>query len=566
MRWTMGFTCLLVLATTGWAQDVKTLRAYGMEFNQFRGQDREFEAGAFQLLGTGMPIDADPGKQLWLEEPDTSCNTRDLAPDLIRAIAEGIEVIDGGDTLLIEATDAQHRIIKRTLALLRAQQELGFEIEHLVLPREMDKADRGFLVALSEGTLGEKGWSRLRALDRYRGARRGTIDAVAGEWVRYEATRRVAYLSDYNAEIAQGASVPDPIMKNAYDGVRMALRAFPLTDGRVVVRMVASAGQLDDDLRRFSLKARELADDHRMRDSNYGEVELAQYRGMCVATETVLSPGARAFVVMDSTEHESDEVHVLALSLKHAGQPSGESTVALLPIGALTNQHGDWRLSMSWGGQPKWNSEGEKFGPRLAEKALSGLAGDDEVLWNATDLLGGSLLMQAPPARIAGIRKRLARLEQMLLRPVRLSMQFHVIADGGTRPQGMVNQPALLGTPTVFGSYRRFDYIGDHDVEVAQQARIADPLHKVAVAGILGDATITATAEGQYRVRLALNISSAGKPEEVRPKAGGVGPLERVRRTVLKLFPTIRLAEGKSRTIDLGANPYGEGRLTVDIR
>ena len=118
---------------------------------------------------------------------------------------------------------------------------------------------------------------------------------------------------------------------------------------------------------------------------------------------------------------------------------------------------------------------------------------DDAEAWvRSAGTLGGSLLVRASKERIEQMRRQLAEMESQLLHPVLCEIQLFRQMAGRKEWVGEATPVLLAGGRAAFGAYHRLDYIGDYDVAVAQESRIADPVHMHATEGLIGDEHILA--------------------------------------------------------------------------
>lgn len=570
MRMTLAIVSLLALAAR--AQDARMWRAYDIGASPvYRhvpvNEDRP--TPPFGLLGLAPPSNAQQNENLWETGDNEPDGLAEIAPGILKSLIPGINFLGARDSLLIEGTAADHRLIARTIQLLRAQTLIAVEVRHLSLPGDLDPAGRRLIADALAGNIDAATLAGLRKLDESGGWSGGTIHALAGSWAPLEATRRVLYLPEFDVEIAQGSSVADPIPARATEGLRAAIRAFPLNDGRVLIRLMTSAGRLDPHMARFSLKARDLPDTLAIRDTNFGMVEQAEYRGCCTMTSFLARSGATQAFLLGSPDDRTDRQDLLLLTPRITRRATDETTLAMLPIGSLTNHAHRWRLALAAGGQPAWLSE-KDASPRFADakEALERLAERGEYTSvSESDYAGGALFVQAPKPMIQSMRELLASLEKTVLHQVRVEIDLVVVRDAKRTRIGAISQPTLVGGRTSFAAYRTLDYVADHDVEVAQEARIADPIHRIATAGVLGNAQVWRVGSG-YRMALELSVSALEAPTTIEHGTGGVGALQRVPQTLRHSTFYLDFPDEKAREIDLGANPFGDrqGHLIAVVR
>jgi hypothetical protein len=110
--------------------------------------------------------------------------------------------------------------------------------------------------------------------------------------------------------------------------------------------------------------------------------------------------------------------------------------------------------------------------------------------------------------------------------------------------------------------------VEDYDVEVAQEARIADPVPGVAYAGLFGNVRATWTGSRTYRVRLDLRVSAFS--EGIRVISTGMaafGPVQSLPVQTRQLSTSLDLAGDEEKTIDLGTDPFdSEAQLIATVK
>jgi len=369
----------------------------------------------------------------------------------------------------------------------------------------------------------------------------------------------MTYVPDYDVEIAQAASIADPMALVANEGLKAVLRPFPLQDGRTLLRVYASAGDLDKEMRRFEMRSPERTETLRIRNTDYGMLEQSDFRGCAVSTEMVLKPGATAGMLAG---YSRGLTHVLLFRLKKAPPAPKTGTFVVMATGALSAEDPPYAFDEWPGREILLSPRGEAVRidvDELSEFLRNELEDDGaSFLHWASWLRGGATVVRAPTAKATRVLDALRTLERALLKPLRIDFK---LSDGG-----QFSGPLLAGRPAAFGAFHRLDYVGDYNVEVAQQSRIADPVHSVAYAGIFANVTVHPASSGEYVVRIELKL--LGMTEGIRKvasQAGGVPELQSVPVREIKTVVRARLKAGVAHSLDLGRNPYGAGRLRATI-
>jgi hypothetical protein len=531
----------------------------------------------FSILGSTHAWEAERESD-WIEEEQP--NLGGMVAELLKSFGHEPSVmpVDGGRALLVRAGEADHRTFARVVEQLRGAGDppVELDVRHLTLfDRTLDDSARAALAA--PGRIDAEQLALLARQQDARGGRRGgTLHAPLGRWAVYRAVRQVRYLPDFDVEIAQAAAVADPVPSIATDGLKVAVRPFLLRDGRLLLRVIASAGDLDGEVRHVSLAASEVQDELRLRNTDFGEVEQCDYRGGVVSTDLVAAPGRTATVVLATEAQGETRYDILALTVRASPRPAGVETFVVTPVGALVA--GDFARGLSWHAQtgeltllPREDEPPARFQIDGLIESLGVPMEEEGEFRNAVgDLHGGSIIVRASMEKTRAFLDGIGAMERDLIRPVRLEIRFTVERPGReTRAVGLLASPITAGRGVALAAYRRVDTIGDYDVEVAQESRIADPNHVVVTAGIFANAAVFANADGTYRLHLDLTVR--GAPEPIRPivsHVGGVPTLQSV--AISRRTDPLRLdvAPGKPRTIDLGPDPFvagGDGRLVAVV-
>jgi hypothetical protein len=587
---------LLVLAATLGAQDKKdandeaVLRVYdldGLAVRPVRWYTGDFPPPMeheFALLGAPETRDNMPEDDA--VEAD-AFEPADMVVNCVRAFlgdVEGIfaaEAVDDGRRLLARAKPEDQAIIARIVEKFREAGDPPVEIavRRMSFPdRALDDSTRAMLLAPAK--LGDEQLLALAKLDVHGGRQQGMLEVPVGRWGVFRATREIRYVPDFNAEIAQAASIADPVPARAADGVKAAVRPFVMSDGRLLLRVVASAGDRADDLRRFMMGPSEVRDELRIRTTDYGEVEQSDYRGAAVSTEAVVVVGQPAVVVLSSSTGSDVRWDVLALTVAAAPKAPPADTFVIQPVGALTAEDSERSLRWSSGTGELMMAGSEKPVERLPLDDLVDLLGrsgfpaeqEGEFRTGAADLCGGCVLLRGSAADVSKAGQAVATLERELIRPARLAIVLTVDRPGQeSRTAGILASPMTVGRKAALAAYARMDTIGDYDVEVAQESRIADPNLTIVTAGSFANADLSQLDDGTYRLRLDLTV--AGAPQGIQTssaRAGGVPPVQCV--PLSKCVAPIRadLVAGRPRTFDLGPDPFsstegGRIRATVTV-
>lgn len=531
----------------------------------------------FSLLGSSHQRESEREGDVLAEE---DVEPAQMVAELVRAFVgelEGFEVeaIGSEQRLLVTAREADHKTVARVVEQLRAAGDppVELDVRHLtLLDGALDDTARAALAA--PGKLTTDQIAALARLDP-RGARQGgTLQVALGRWGVFRAVRELRYVPDFDVEIAQGAAIADPVPAIATDGLKVAVRPFLLRDGRLVLRIVASMGDREADPRRVSLGAQEVDDQLRLRNTDFGEVEQIDYRGGAVSTEAVVAPDQTVAIVLATQAGADVRWDILALTVRAAPRPIAADTFVVAPVGALAAA--DPVRAGAWHGETgEFALVPGEARSRLGMDGVLGRIGfhaEDEGEFKQADhqLHGGCLLLRGRADSLRKANEAIAALERELIRPAQIEIRLASERPGAeTRTVGLLAAPLTVGRAAALASYRRMDTVGDYEVEVAQESRIADPSHEVVTAGVFGNASLHVNTDATYRLHLDLTV--VGASEGIRTIASGVGGVPVVQSVALsrRVAPLrFDLAAGRPRTVDLGPDPFSageEGRLVATI-
>ncbi|MCE9637969.1 MAG: hypothetical protein K8T90_19895 [Planctomycetes bacterium] len=486
-----------------------------------------------------------------------------------------------GAAIRVVTTDEGQKIVAAALESLRlAAVPFQFDVRSVTLRddtesaailAELDRLDGAQVPA----TLVE----RLLSSDTHGGLRGGTVCAFGGVTTRLDRIETRSIVANWDVEIAQSASIADPVPAMVEDGLRAMLNATQTSDGgRALVRFSATSGDLQRPIRRVEMRTKDL-----------GTVEMPELRGGFVSTEWLAQTGATTAIVLASPVSSVGGAtgsvrEVLLVKLVSAPPAREQGAVTLVPIGSLSNlaqeavlvapalepSSDDLRgcLLTWWDAAP----------PRVEAQELERLAratdpGAADVNWNIAALGlgwpgGASLAVTGTDAFRSNAVALAASFERDMLRGAHVSVRLAARDAAGTSEKvlGTVSAPAMTGRNLALAAYASVPYIGDYDVEVAQEARIADPRTLVALGGIVLNVRLAQGPADGWRADVDLAVSSVGAVESAPVSATEVGLIERcpIKRT--RASQPVILENGKSKEIDLGANPWGPGRLVAVIR
>ncbi len=488
---------------------------------------------------------------------------------------------EGAGTIFVSNHPVVHREVEALLAEIgaAASRRALVAVEAWSLPREkyLEAAGAADPAAVDFAALGAE---RLES---------ASVEAWPGVRTVLKVTNRVRYMQDYDVEIAQGANISDPVVDVAEEGLAAEIYAHPTLDGtKVLVEAVVQSGRFERPMRKVRLGVDEeyLPEPYRSEArSTIGTLELPRYRlGDTYATRLV--PSGKSFLLPLLSE---DRCVVLVFRAEALGPAGGGR---LLDTGALTRlpnlcvfglpDVGDAREQAMVA--PRLFPLPDERVPLLSIETLAGLPDSLEMLRPGAGTVtaegNGFLLVNGQAELRDWLRAMVGEREQELIRPV--SVDLSVWSTPAAPPVGEgksvgPEQGELLfaaglstvsGRPTGFMTGDTMNYLADYDVEVAQEARIADPIVGQSFAGVLANVRPVLTTDGT-RVRIGLNLLLArrGEIEAFPTGAQYLGTVEIFdeKRTVLNTLAETAL--GVPYTIDAGPDPRDPARrIAVVLR
>lgn len=509
-----------------------------------------------------------------------------LPPEL--AETADLALLGDGASVRVRTTADGHRRVEALLDAFRTAWGSPYEIDVRVVTLPEDAAGDALLAEAERspgGRLAPEVASRLVAADPHGGGRGAIAMVLPGRWALVESVREVPAVTDFNVEIAEDSSISDPIVRGVEEGVRAAVRACPLADGRTAVSVAAAAGDIVA-LRRLE-----------MRTTDLGSVELPDVAGAIAATEVVLASGEGAAVVLSApTTAGSSSRYVVLVRLVSAPPRTDTGDLAILPVGTLAvgragpflggkaEDEPDHETPFDGGVRLRWDEEPARLSVDDVVQQIHEGTGDafekvGSFLTATADWPGGgAVVLQAPRDVRARAAQIVERIERSAVASAWTSVRLVETPLGTTKAEealrtgrtvAVLAGPVAPGGLAAFASYRSTCYVGDYDVEVAQKSRIADPHPRVATGGVLANLRLGRSAKGSWRVDLSLNASSAGAVEAAPVHATEVGTVERVAIRRARFAGSVVVAPGAPRAVDLGESPWrapGTARLWAVVR
>ena len=512
-----------------------------------------------------------------------------------RAFLEGDAIADIiRDTITLAVWDEGGDVMYRQggRLIVKAPRSTLGRIEDLIA--EMDsQASRRIHFSVEVRDLPAADYAKYALSTGTRPGAAGLRESVSGEsypgaYAAAKVTNRVRYVADYDVEIAQGAMLSDPVVLAAEEGLVLDLRAHPTMDGsRLIVETYLQSGDIEQPMPEATLAVDEeyFAEGFRSdtRRQN-GTMQLPRFDGADAFSTRIIKPGERFEVPLVI----GDRMRLFSITAKLLG---GDGSPRVLDVGALA--HRPTTHSIGYSGE----EEGYRvlMAPRLIRSEGERANGPEEIMdlivqntspeyWEeagAIGVMGSQLFVHAEPVVLSGVRRFYAGLERDFLAQVKLDLRVYSVTGrlpageqaGFTLPEGsrLEYAGAVATLPrrrACFRAGNTQNFIADYDVEVAQEARIADPIIGQSFEGIVANLRPTLTP-GKRRILLEyeLLIARRTSTEVFDPRTQYLGPIDTLNEKRTVLNSTAEFAPDSVYVIDAGPDVKDPNRrLCVVIR
>lgn len=383
---------------------------------------------------------------------------------------------------------------------------------------------------------------------------------------------RVRYVADYQVEIAQGSMIADPVVDFLEEGFAAELSAHPTLDGdKVLVEMLLQSGQLDRPMREVKMAFDEEYLPEPLRSparSSYGTLQLPSFRH-AEAFATKLLPSGSSFAVPCLS---GDRCVVFVVTPRVLGSPPAGP---LADAGALCAQPFSYRF----GYPPESDvSDWPLFAPRVwawsevppalrVDSLTEFVNGADPEGLGATNPASPRGMLAVSGAEDGRNRARnfVRAREKELLRPVTVDLRVLSAPAEATEELLFGGRAATLsGRSASIMAGDTLNYLADYDVEVAQEARIADPEVAQSFAGFVANVLPRLTLDGKTAdVRLEVLFARRKPVTSFDTSAQTLGTVDIVDERRVVFNTTVEVTLGEPFTIDAGLDPLDPARRVV---
>jgi hypothetical protein len=523
---------------------------------------------------------------------------------------DGVSLACYGSHIYVSQTPA---ILDRVAAFLdwadenlRRRIELG--VHWLVFgPESVERLRKaGTLKALERGTLDDEEVGALLAESARPGNEHesGSASSILGQRVAIRRSNLVTYLKDYDVEIAQAAQIGDPICGVGREGLEVYVRARPLSSGSSVdLQVLGRAGRFQRPFPVVHLEAEEL-----------GTLQLPAFETFTTNTGSIVESGRTSATGIWSPMGEDDPrlcVLLVRPSLRAAKLKSPETNVAYLDCGFLASPRDEYAIGMLRGEEdwyrPHWNRMRlhlmEESRPLMEQDAIVDAlrffvdpASWETSLASLLPIPSGGLFVGNTPEFIEQTRAIVGAAERAMVRGLRTDIRLFTVplkatlAAGGRVRRGTWADRSVLDTlgrmegareirrvalNTVTNRWAscqagiEYSYVAEYDVEVAQEARISDPIVGQIFSGLTVNVLPTLSPSGkEVTLRLGLRISTVDPlsvKAPVRTDSAMNGILHQPEERTVRYNGSVTFPRSGCRVIDAGAGKDGEGRRLIVV-
>lgn len=408
----------------------------------------------------------------------------------------------------------------------------------------------------------------------------GALQVGSSRAGRVRSGDRVSFLGDYDVEVAQDAQVADPLVMVIHDGLDLGIRASSTPDGRII--LLASG--------RESSVAKLATRDT---DSTWvGRLQLPIVDSQVVLGSGVVQSGGG--IVLGAAQGEGD--HVFAIRARSSAAPAEapQGGCALVPMGvAALRNRGLGRMIF---GTPLRSGQGhdvennDKEETRLIDvdnvvemiRTTVDPAGWDEDPFRSLWTTGDMLFVKGPKKVVEGARALATSISDAHLTNVGLEFRIGLLDAAATRDvasgkadlaavAGLLDTKAYVSTLTGVGFRQMLGseqaYLKDHDVEIAQEATIADPVIGTLFGGVAFQGKVATSGTGKVGLHGEFVVQDVvGEVVSLDGNANDVGVVDVPRTTLTRAHVAQILEDARWTVLRLAPRPGKDGSLAILVR
>jgi len=456
------------------------------------------------------------------------------------AAGRSVVAVRGG--LLVRQTPENHERVRRVLALLESAASRRVEVEILLLELAPGATGKIAAVLSSEERSALLRDAAVKALGSF------TASGPFGARLALGTQRETRILADYDVEIAEDASIADPVVELVRDGLSASVRVLPCGGGALDVEATAEIAALDDPIRSLALDAPRL-----------GRVDLpADTCARAAGTAVVPAGGSLALVARGTAGRTGASLAVIVTPravgpdlapLRDAQDGATEARVvelgpALYPPRAFQSLPArgvawidrstlfEGRFSEASDGRVDTN--GFEVGEGIPQELGAGQGDDSSFVaplpGRRALLLGDGDAAQRTASVVDALLEARRGTIEVTLALVTVPAGAERAVDAGAllaAARAEREDGAYFVVPIVPGDRaavvlgRESAFVSDYDVEVAQKAQIADPQIAFAFTGAAAEVRASRGEDpSRIAVDVRLSLSRSVGPLDARSHGG----------------------------------------------
>ena len=408
----------------------------------------------------------------------------------------------------------------------------------------------------------------------------GTLQVGSSRAGRLRAGDRVAFLGDYDVEVAEDAQVADPLVMVVHDGLDLGVTASNAPDGRIILRVAGRESSLE------KLATRDT-------DSTWvGRLQLPVIDSQVVLGSGIVESGGG--MILGAAQGDGD--HVFAVRARGGAVPAEapQGGCALVPMGVARFQPRQLgRLvfgSPSVSGHEGHQGGGDQDEVRLVDidrvvdmiRATVDPAGWDEDPFRSLWTTGDMLFVKGPQDVISGTRRLATAISDAHLTNVGLEFRIGLLdaEQTGEVAAGKADLAAVAGlletkayVSCLAGDGfrhllgREQSYLKDHDVEIAQKATIADPVISTLFGGVAFQGRVATAGGGGVGLHGEFVVQDlVGEVVPLDGNANDVGVVDVPRATLTRAHVAQILEDARWTVLRLAPRPGQDGSLAILVR
>lgn len=480
-----------------------------------------------------------------------------------------------GSNMIVRAAPEELERVRRALAYIEDWARARVALRVYFLQADESASVPTGIVPAAEWRRLTQGADGVQVLGSYSGTCVADRTTVIGE------TNEQAYVSDYDVEVAQSASIADPIETVLRTGRQVVVRAARTTSGRISLEVGLDVVH-SEGMRRAAMRA-----------ANVGDVEVPELEARRLGFHAVIPDGGA--VITSFGETGSYAVVTASTAARQASRGRAGNVregvgFRLLPTRLLTGYHVPFRFrpanllddyrrtgTMYSDMGDFSEGEGEEFLAidSLIELLRENVLRDEGDERETFDAHHDTIVGVSSEARLDAVENFLVGLESLRDRNVSIGLSLYHVEGEGRDARSLADREAHVtcqitalhgsGAAVVVG--REHAFVKGYDVEIAQSAQIADPAVLHCFSGLALNLTPLVDQAGKsVTVRMAGELSHfemRGESSDFgAPYIGGIDLPERTR-LAIQGDPTLRV--GESRVIDIRSDDDASWVLLLSV-